>query len=966
MSAPSRSLREHLSTRSRHVSVADPSWVQSPLHSALRTMVEAQPLVLITGPPRTGKSSLALGVAEEIESGSQTRFAYTYVLDLIRIREPEEEFQHIPSAIVGASTLLLVDEWHARDDCHDGFARFFARHRQKSTCVVILATRTSESGGTLALPAGLAAAAPQVPTLDTEDSVLAVASGMVRVHFERHGYPLTAEGEEQVAMALSYPFPARIGHANLRALSWRLEAWNPAHKDLREVSDADILDVIERTLIRPAGAHIGTLERVASLSQWEVPLEREVGQDVPAGMDHLVRAGLAFAVREQEAWKMDPTDARLTLWHRHRDDWLKASIESLRKVRLGSPQAMANLAWQVLQHPDRQVRVGVLSGLPAEEELFACLSERLLAHLQSNTAGLQQLKRALEVLMDNLPTDPHERAERIRTAQAFLRGDLLAAAGAIARSRSLQSTMWLLSYLKRGAPELNAASRVFLDAIGEQSLVGMINAHQSPFVQATVMRLVRGLASDLGQRIGPRVSLKPMPLGSMSPSQRMSWLSVGTVQWGRHRADKIEVLEQLDADDLERLCWADHRPMNRAQVLLSTAMWLSPDDARRLGATLVSQLPMPLPADKSSDLLSRFVMNLRAVSPESATEVVDRIIAFAGEVVFRALDAKEVGYLLLALEKCTPGAVDQVVAEHREQWLRCVALENQPISTLLGTLLLLPKSVKRETLEVIAGARNVSHGSIDAWAWRGALAMEERLAGHATPSASLTAQDVASALGTDWLLGIYGMQCEGGNAAVGRLLQSLSSHRLRDPFLPITIARHVLPWTPEAVTTLVRHILRLGGSPRTQGVRNIAIIGNVHGTLRWPVERRFDYRNDRHRAVCAAADDGLLRTPHRMNQGIMMATFRDDHPIVATIREALEHVTRAMASGAWRSLEELDEAIGSALTTEEKDYWLGKLVWSGAASWRCRMKDEGFAIEFALDRERNESEVERLVLGEAK
>lgn len=956
MPDPTLSLADLIAQRGASLpSAAEGSWVRTELQADLRSLVESCRLILVLGPPRSGKSTLALGVARDVCDATKSRIQYVHYLDLTQIEEPSD-IDELEESVVQRGNLLVVDHWHARPDCHEALAHFIQQNASTEACIILLATRFREDTEDPVLPAGLLSIDTELAVIETDEIVQSLAEGMVRLRLMNTGTGSQANEDDQLDWAMRSPLVKGTSSRNLRVLAWRLDAWQPGSKKLSEVTEDDIRTTVRKRILAPAAGHVGTLERVAALSQWEVPLERRHGENEPAGIDELVKKNVIFCIREHQAWMMDPTDAHLCLLCLHPDEspegWLDATATLIRQDMPYSASSRSALARGILSSPNREVRLALFSDLNRDASLMRDMSAQLLAALRVGSAGPSQVFRTLDVVSKDLPESGESRSTRLASTRDLLQDDLLEVLAERARHLSAQTTMWLLIYMKRGFPELRDRAQSYLQFLGRDAVVDLFRKAKSPTLQRKLLRLIARVAPDIERHVYEQVRLLPLPPTKLPRGGLYEWLARGTTERLTRRHERVEYLAQLDRDQLQDMLKGDRRPAEHCGRLLNTALWLAPDEGRRLGAEIATLLPMPVPEGCSAQGISWLVHALNAVSPTSAAQFVERVLAIPVSELFSVGSEKEVGFLLSAVDKITRGSADAYVLSNRESFQRMIYKHSDAMRTgMLGPICVLSGDSRRMMLDAFQDAitgPSVS-SDVERWAWEG-LEIASRGDRHVTKLSPPAAMELAQARGVDALLALHALVSTRAMSDVVQLIAAMTRMPLRFPFLPGRVANHLLTWTREEMLGEVRRILRMGGDPRAQGMRNVALASSLVGELRWPKSFEFHYRGeggDAHRAIQASVADGLISIRPGTDGDETVASIRDGHPIAKMLSRASRELLEQHPVGSWMTLQEWDSMSCDGWTLQEQDYWRGKLIQFGAIDWKIEEQTDPASVRFS-------------------
>lgn len=784
--------------------------------------------------------------------------------------------------------------------------------------------------------------------LDSATDADEIAAEMVVTRLRQNGVRADASSIEVLRVVNARHFRWTRSR-NLRELAWRLDSWDPAKKSLSEVDDEDVRHHVRAKLLIPAQPNVGSLERVAALAQWETRFERITGDNLE-GLDDLVRKNIVYCVDPELSWSMDPTDAYLCLATIHKQNWLPESIYLLRKNMPSSPAGRSALAWGILLHSDRDIRMELFAELDLDLNLMLALSSQL--KLGTSAAGeFLSAKKLFDLLLKDLPVEKSARESRLNAVRALCDDKLLDDLGTAFRSANLIQGMWMLTFLVRGLPELQDRLAYLVHAVGEDEWRRMIGSHRSAVVQQRVLTLLRRIDPDFAYKVRKGTTLLPVPMHRQRFAV-LEHLANATVVWGEPRRLQVDFLNQLDPDELPTMFEHGAKTVQRFNWFLNSSFWLSPDAARRFATRWPEVLRLNSEEPKSLVGISRVLNEVVTLAPDSASSLITELCEIPYSRLVQACSRDEVAFLLTGLDKATPGAADGYVSRNREELCddceRNAELWRSMLPTVFGVLSEGNRGALFESFTRNRAASLVDD-PFDAWVWAGAAAISNHRPRQGVGMALPSIEKLSESRNVKLILALHGLASNGRSDYVAEVLRQLSQAPTVGGTLPSIVARHSAQWTTETVLSILRDITASGMDLRQSGIRKTVLAVNACGVIEWP--RKFAFRptgrgSDAHRAIQAALASRLLRIKSEKMASRVRVGLDKNHSLAIPTIEASGAAMHPLNARYFVPYAEWSSGIQKAFSAREKVYWLSKMIEVGSVEWRVQGRSNDLTVEF--------------------
>lgn len=950
--------------------------------------LEQYRICMVTGPPKSGKSTLACRIGWEILVGKRgSPFQRVRYLDLTDIENPDDvrDTMHM-----GKNWVLILDNWHAGSHCHIELLDRIKTDWRDVGCL-LLDTQFPGAAETLELPSPLIALGQgeENAPIDTEVSAHEVARGMIELHVQTYlGTEPTCKGLDLIAraksknahfdledyqQALVAPGEHKKVRGNLRFLSWRLRVWNLAERHLRDVPLGKVIEAVEQAIVVPYRARVGTLEKVAALAQWNLPYLRIAGQNPPEGIAELERKNVVVPMKRGAGWRMDSTDAYLVMLTTSGQHWVIRTLGLLREYLNLNPERTSHVVRNILKQAAPDISTILVLGLLGSRPLQEAEKKYLTQLAASNRLSFGWLNSLANCLLRDLPNDPEEANRRFDVASALFSKEMGNPFGNSARTAGLQTIMWFLKHLRKGEARFSEFVTSFLEGYGKDTLITSFCT--APWtVRQGLLRLLRYFDPSLYGRLravypSTSVSREEIPFTALLYQLMRGCIEAGSV---RHR--KIEMLASIDEDYLLRELQGNPRAVGRLQFLLQSALWLSKGQAWRL-ASLVPRIWPELNlfagsataviAQDEAGKLGFLVTNCLFANRSAAEDLVDLFLKVPLHTLVQMDKASGIGRILSAVERVQPGALKGWCSTEIDYLSRLFPLleTNALDETLIALATFAPDllvSTIEECSEEITRGLFVNCPCLSAWIRRAALDLcKENL--KSLPVADLpSAEEIATCEPAQSILALYGLQLFLGVEGVHSLLASLVNSPKTSPWIPLLWARNLMPWESNQVGNMLRTILRAGFDPKASALQNVVVVGMTLRAIEWARGHKFDAYHDGHRALQTAIHEKILQLELCGETQVVRAAINDQHHLVHSTRNTFDEIVKPLR-GSHVSLTEWDTALHEAGIADDLGYYRSKLIKSGLVAWSINAQADQPQPQFSISAEPNEELLYRLI-----
>lgn len=463
----------------------------------------------LIGPPRSGKTYTAFSLGLEVTSGIMTQpFKKVRYLDLATVKGAN----HIDDILgeMDERWLFIIDNCHLATSCHGRLVNLLQTELKRVGLLLIETKFLAENAPDLAELSGLSLLMEireieGNPPVDVGICLEETARSMLEQHLRRtFGLPAECQGAKliekiqamgghlsektyQSALRVSMGFKAM--KSNLRFLSWRLQAWKPVECNLWELSPHEVLTTVRQMIVYPCQEHIGTLEQIAALAQWELPYSRPAGTNPPEGIVTLMEKNI-IASKGATAWQMDPTDAHLIMLANFGKEWEKESLALIRDYLSLFPEQTADAIHNIEHQARAETSTSIVSGLLQVSELMNAQKVRVTELVQEGKISFNELTRLAACLLRRLNKDPIGIERRRQLLGELLSDEMLSMLGQAGRNASLVSVMWFVVTIRHIGANASKVSKLFFDGFGTRSLTEALS--KSSFaVAATILKLLR-------------------------------------------------------------------------------------------------------------------------------------------------------------------------------------------------------------------------------------------------------------------------------------------------------------------------------------------------------------------------------------------------------------------------------------------------------------------------------------------
>ncbi|MBN1884866.1 MAG: hypothetical protein JW876_05025 [Candidatus Krumholzibacteriota bacterium] len=904
-------------------------------------------ICVLAGRPRSGKTTVAFCVANDVLNGRVPGIELVRYLDIANIDDSSDEITFFPEACFSSNWLLILDNWHAaRPGWHGHLDRLIDAEWERGARVLYCFTRFGADDSATDLPRVYRSQARSIPVLDTDEFESEVARGMIdrRVDtlFARSRRGGSGAGgdrdhdavrpveEEDYEQALNAPSAHKKIRGNLRFLRWRLASWNPAEGNLRDVCVEDVIETFRREVVGPNAAHLGTIEQIASVAQWEIPFRRVGGENPPDGVDVLEGAGLIVPVEQGTAWRMDSTDAYLFLLSQSGNEWLQTTERMLLRYLGRHPARVYSVVETILRQARWAAMTELVTALLHDDATIGHVKHAVAEGVENGSIGAPDVYRIIYAVMRDFPDDEAAANRRLDILNAIIPKELGLPVGRSARGRGLFILYWMLVFFRKRADRFKDFIHGYIDGYGPQDVIDRIDAASSGRSQRRMLYLLKYFEPDLCEEIRRRVHLKPDDKKKCEFEEYVGGLRYGVLATGRSRDEKIASLRMIDESYFVELAEKSNKRAQMLQQFMQAAIWLSPDEARRIAGfvpTVLSRLGFRGRAKGWSYLLN----NTYSADPQAAEDIVDYICAMRfGEFFSDAPDA--CARMLVAMEKAQPGCVNRWVAEDEK------GLENglvRPGGRGIDDVIVPLALFARDSLARVLGGFTAERlrelvgdgDGFDRHVALGALA----LCGIDVDATFGDEDDrdpaIEGKMPIQVLAGLYDMNRRfRGRPGSGPYDRVCARAKDLPPSVVISMARFDRHWNARDVGDAMRALLRGRRSQRAKGLERIIMATMFLSRISWPSGYRFDFLKRGHRELETAVAERMLVL--RASRQVEVR-LNDDHPFVQTTVKKVWNLLDGM-DGAATALSAWDERMRGSMPVSEADPLRAQLLFWGA------------------------------------
>lgn len=964
MSDPSRNFETLLGTELPSHEDFDSVTVRPALVDTVISHLQRHRCCVIAGRPRTGKSMLSFCVARDIITGTVPGKGQVRYLDLATVEDTPERMEFFPATCFKREWLLLVDNWHARFECQEPLNDVINAHWDRGFAILYCMTRFPSREVAPNLPELDDVTAGHLPIVDTTECLGEVSKGMIdkrASEFQEPGkqsrltdaviVPAGSGGlgfpdDEDYVRALTAPATHLRIRGNLRFLRWRLQSWDPWKTRLRDVTVEDVLRDCEREIARWNKQFPGTIEKIAVVAQWEVPYRRVYGDNLPDGIEELERLNIVTPIIPGSVWRMDSTDAYLFLIASRREKWLEVTQHLLTDY-IRSQRDTALVLVDTLLHQARSDSMTELTtSLLQDEETRAQVQRRVEEGLRSRSIGFKTVVQLVYAILRNFPDDSAEAKDRLEMVSSVLPARIGEAVGRSGRTTSINTLNWLLIFLRRDPDRFRDFVQQMLRGYDEAHLVEKINGYGSGKSQRAILRVMKDFEEPMAERIRSRIKLKPAEGRGRT---FVRWLMSGTVETGARRQAKTDALAAIDEESLSDQITSHTRTIRVLQNLMHAAVWLSPDDARRL-AHSVSQHLSGIEVTGGARAWSFLINNIHAADPPSGEDIVDLVRAQPFGSFFPG-EPHRCSRLLTAMEKAQPGSVASWVAEHEESLAN--GLEQGYIPKLEHVLLplvlfaepsvsrVLERMSQRSILRLAdSGVRFTDH------IIRGTLSLGGVTIGEIPDGNTTCTIDTEQYPSIQLLAGLFDLNQEYNQRGRQEFARVCTESDILPPPVVHAMAKLQRQWDTEAFSVAVRRLLRGGTSERSRAIERTIFAAMQLGHIQWPVNQKFDGLMVGHRALVTCIADSILTLRSKGDSKLNQVVLCDSHPIVESVTRKILTVSESVGQQPI-TMSDWERIVGEKVPASEADTWRCRLIEWQVVKPRITVTRESFEVTFS-------------------
>jgi hypothetical protein len=927
---------------------------------------------LLIGLPRSGKTTIARVLGWKITKGDSAYFRCVRYLDLAEIKDVKKDIQDIPLGSMRQGWLFIIDNWQAFPDCHEEILRRIRREFTRGFGVLFVFTQFSSDNEIVDdLSPRLEFIHGEEPSpIDTRSSMLEVARWMIDNHIENYKthldlgrlddsreFYIDKEDYEQAIFVYSIHKKIR---GNLRFLSWRLKAWDPTKFHLRELTIDKVLEEVRHQIVIPSNLWLGTLEKIASLSQWELPFWRSAGENAPDGIEQLVQNNQIIAIEHGTAWRMDSTDAYLLMLATSIDNWANKTLVLLKQYVELRPEHTAVVVRSIITQAIGDIKTNLVIGLLESQIVLEREKTNLLESYSTGRPFFYAFLRLVIAILRNLPLDKKQKDKRLNIAAVLLTEEVGHAFGEWVRNKSLFGLILLLKHLVKDTERFQGFVTAFFKGYGENNLLARLQAAQSGDLQRQSLKLIKRFDSSLRDRLRSKLRLRSIPIEKKRFVQTLFWLAQGSIETGALRIKKIKFIENINEDYLVGKLGRSARAIGSLQFLIQSAIWLSPQEASKF-AEMVPRMWLKLDLNKhEAEKLSFLVYNCWSANKNAAQDLVDLVLDVPLHVLIPPEKAAGLGKLFATMEKVQPGVLQGWCRDELDFLMQIILasekeemLDDLIISLAIFAPDILVQVAKNCNEEIRQRLFN-SSSQCGRWLRYGIFA----LIGvpwniNGIPELP-NPQELVSCGSAKFIVALYGIQQRLSNPVVQNFLSMLSNMHNISPIVLRLFASYPMPWKANDIIYTVKTSMRAGIDQRTSAIHNSILATMMLPHLEWTVHYKFDIHKDGHRALETAIFENILCIKSVIDADLVSAILNEQNLFVQTVRKQIEDILNPIKRQSL-DLTEWDTRLNKIFTVRELDYWRFKLLISGTVRFLINPRVNPSEIQFVyLDKPNRE------------
>lgn len=940
--------------------------ISPPILLEVRDRIDQFGWCVLSGPPRTGKTTLAIILADKLIGSNNAKASY---LDLGGLSSAEQ-VADIKQPFFDKGRLFVVDNWHLCPSAHEALLARLLPAYARGLRVLLISTQHrfwDPSSPRLALPTR--PDPERNPAIDMRDGLgdlarllvfhrlrravaenesLPFSQDQVRVFREKYQFHVD---EEDISQALSGPLGKKQILGHLRYLTWRLDAWNPDRQHLKEVSFEDVLDRVDSELCEPNAAQGGTLEKIASVTQWELPYRLAPGENPPSDLRSLSGRNLVSPLPSKKGWVMDTTDAYLIMEASSRNRWLDQSASLLLDYIKTRPGDAPPLIHRIMAHGfcDKETTENLLTRLLGDEAIRKCFIEEVIAMNRGGRRILNLMGNVLRFFMrarwEARIASEEERLAILNMLFASPIPELLAQG--IQRERPVRFA-YFLSDLAKGKESLAPVAASLLAHCREEDLVILIEKANDRNTQQTILNHVNRHDSELRKRVQAAANLKPgftAPPDAEGPlnwKQVLSWLTAGGTKGFKGRAKRRDFILGLNLDRLLESLNEPEKTVKHLQQLLDVSLWFRRSAAQHSVDLALSALEELPDLRASASQWGYLLFNAAHSDPTTAREILARMTR---RPIGDSIPVEESGKLftfMKVVEALQPGTIGEWCAGQADYFAAAFDAqgdEEMRDGLLLSLALFLPASLDA----LLDGGAASSPGRFNSWRRVGILALHG-LEPPAAPDLSF-AQALDSTKLQLAASAFHGIQTA---ASLDLALAALAEHNAAGqagPALPLFLGRFRLPQSSRDLADAIRESMRRSTHPCWNAVDGVLALAFSKGVLHkdrfWPRQMAL--------AFSLAINENSLNLDKVVSEyGGVYASLNPEHPQVQQMTTRLNALLDTLPpEGA--ALEAWNAALPELKAKTNWDYWRIKLMETGRVGWKVDLARPASPIVFTRE-----------------
>lgn len=937
----------------------------------------------------------AVAVGSELSEGFYPEFQIVLYLNISELEDMQEDIKHLPwKTLSNKQSLLIVDNWHTRPECHKDFEILIKQAHFNGLAVLLVSTQyeTDSSEDEILKMFSTFPSVQAIQHFNSISWVDEIAKGMIdKVLSEK--IKVTGKMSEKLALgnlddcsgyfvdiedykqALVFSSKYKKLRGNLRYLSWRLNAWNPSICHLKEVSEENVLKHISDAIITPYNSYLSTLESISAISQWELPYIRALSKDEPKGIMELQTNNIVVPILLGKMWQMDATDAYLILRCLCEDDWAEDSLIILKEYLQNSPKQIPQVIWNIqlqcnkkieTSYPDQSdlyLKTKLISGLLLDENIRKIYCTYFIEETKKGNINIYYQRTIICNLLSNTPGNTIKVKERLDIVNDLLPIDIAQTMGKNARDKPIQNVMWFLFFLEKDKSLFKPFVMNFLNGYGEDNLVTALNATKSGRTQRNILRIIQHFDSSLREKIKLHTNLAPNQKSFKNRIQFLQPIIRATVKWGESRNRAIDFLmNEINEEELTFILKNNQSREYNLFLLLHSAIWLSQDAAKRI-ATMIPNIFKKLGFQKvSAKHWGYLIENILIADRDSAENILDLFNEISVNQLIAVAKAEEIGKFIRAIEKVRPGTINKwcTSSSDIEFFKEVIPLmkEDELINEILIELCVFaPKFFGAIFKTYDTKMHQWLISSHDSWQLLTRLGIfliaaklnnNESIVPRLKPSLS-EIQNLSGCKPGQFLAAIYAIQNLVSESEAVEIIYKIMKNMNTDGTIPFWFSHINIPWNVKNIAIIIREILRMSSNFMLSEMQDIIYMAHLNQYICRPLPLQAS--NSKDKAIATAIHVGTVKIINQVEPNTICVVPNYSNPYVNQTVKNFEEILKPIP-GQGLTIKEWYKTVLTKNNLMDRNYWQIKLLRMECIKWDLEKQNNQLKVFFKKKNEK--------------